>query len=516
MRRYLYALAFFGSLAFACSKPSNDTKIFVVVSSDLAAPTQLDSIAVDVKGPSGGTYSATRPLIAGGEAGKTALPIVVVLVPADNKGLALEVTATGFLAGNPLVFQTARLSFLAGQSRVLSLFLGDACQGQSCDGTMTCSAGRCDRPIDVDPSSLPSYDPTTLLLSPDAGLPAILDGSSDRGFDTAASPDAAQEVQGSKSDVAARDLTVPTSDGATCPAYPLDGATGACVPVAGNTWAPKGTSQAWYSAASSADGTNLVAAVWGGPIYTSSDRGNTWNPQGSSRNWISVASSADGAKLVAAVSDGNIYNSSDYGVTWDQRGAVRTWYAVASSSDGSNLLAAVKNGYLYTSADSGATWTQRRTTQPWSSVASSSDGTKLVGTAFGGFIHTSVDAGVTWTQRAQSRNWIAVASSADGTRLVAADNAPGYIYMSSDSGVTWNQRATARAWRAVASSADGTKLVAVDNAPGYIYTSNDAGVTWSQRGTSQAWRSVASSADGTTLLAVVNNGFLYTSTNLAP
>ena len=66
------------------------------------------------------------------------------------------------------------------------------------------------------------------------------------------------------------------------------------------------------------------------------------------------------------------------------------------------------------------------------------------------------------------------------------------------------------------SSADGTKLVAVDNAPGYIYTSNDAGVTWSQRGTSQAWRSVASSADGTTLLAVVNNGFLYTSTNLAP
>jgi len=65
----------------------------------------------------------------------------------------------------------------------------------------------------------------------------------------------------------------------------------------------------WQSVASSADGSKLVAVVWGGSIYTSTDSGATWTEQtaAGSRSWNSIASSADGSKLAAAMWDGNIY-----------------------------------------------------------------------------------------------------------------------------------------------------------------------------------------------------------------
>jgi hypothetical protein len=67
-------------------------------------------------------------------------------------------------------------------------------------------------------------------------------------------------------------------------------------------------SQNWKAVASSSDGTQLVAAVNGGLIYTSSDVGVTWLPQNSgSRSWSAVASSSDGTKLVATVNNGQIY-----------------------------------------------------------------------------------------------------------------------------------------------------------------------------------------------------------------
>ena len=65
----------------------------------------------------------------------------------------------------------------------------------------------------------------------------------------------------------------------------------------------------WYSLASSADGTKLVAANLWDSIYTSTDSGVSWTPRESSRNWFSVASSADGSKLVALDENGQIYTS---------------------------------------------------------------------------------------------------------------------------------------------------------------------------------------------------------------
>jgi hypothetical protein len=158
----------------------------------------------------------------------------------------------------------------------------------------------------------------------------------------------------------------------------------------GATWIPRDSDRNWQSVASSSDGAKLVAVVYGGQIYTSTDSGATWTARDSNRSWQSVASSSDGTKLVAVVFDGQIYTSTDSGVTWTVRDAVRLWSSVASSGDGALLAAVELNGQIYISADSGATWTPRDSARYWASVASSSDGTTLVALqGSGGQIYTS-------------------------------------------------------------------------------------------------------------------------------
>ena len=79
----------------------------------------------------------------------------------------------------------------------------------------------------------------------------------------------------------------------------------------------------WWSVASSADGTKLVAAAYGSGIYTSTNSGLTWiSNNAPARNWYSVASSADGKKLVAVINvlstsgAGGIYSSTNGGDSW--------------------------------------------------------------------------------------------------------------------------------------------------------------------------------------------------------
>ena len=75
------------------------------------------------------------------------------------------------------------------------------------------------------------------------------------------------------------------------------------VPETGTKWAKHDAAgdRKWSALASSADGSNLAAAAWGGTIHTSRDGGATWTEQPKSevRNWVSIASSADGSKLAA-------------------------------------------------------------------------------------------------------------------------------------------------------------------------------------------------------------------------
>ncbi|MCP5521268.1 MAG: hypothetical protein H7A46_06940 [Verrucomicrobiales bacterium] len=276
-------------------------------------------------------------------------------------------------------------------------------------------------------------------------------------------------------------------------------------------WTPRESNRQWATVASSADGSKLVALVYDGQIYTSTDYGASWTARDSTRNWLYVASSADGSKLVALVDGGQIYTSTDSGVSWTARESDRNWSGVASSADGSKLVAAEQGGQIYTSTDSGVSWTARESDRNWSGVASSADGSKLVAADYGGRIYTSTDSGVSWTPQESNRSWVSVASSADGTKLVATVGgwaASGQIYTSTDSGESWTPRESVRHWGFVASSTDGSRLVAGVQG-GQIYTSTDSGVSWTARESSRVWNGVASSADGNKLVALA--GQIYTS-----
>jgi hypothetical protein len=166
MRRVLLMLSLLAGLA-ACSSQKGNTQIVVVVWSDLMIPTEMDSIHIDVTDPN---FSRTGsfPVTTGSD-----LPVVLSLVPPDNQGLAFTVTASGFLesATTPVVSQTANLSFLAGDSRKLTLFLGRACPGGVC------------AELTVDPRTLPVYNPKTTFSYPDAGAGASLDSGADGAAD---------------------------------------------------------------------------------------------------------------------------------------------------------------------------------------------------------------------------------------------------------------------------------------------------------------------------------------------
>lgn len=290
---------------------------------------------------------------------------------------------------------------------------------------------------------------------------------------------------------------------------------GVTTPV-GVTWTARDESRNWQGGiASSADGTKLAAAVYGGQIYTSTDSGATWTARETARNWRCIASSANGTKLAACVvGGGQIYTSTDSGVTWTARATNRSWYSIASSADGTKLAAVANGSQIYTSTDSGVTWVARESNRGWMSIASSADGSKLaaVDGDWGGKIYTSTDSGVTWTARDVTGLWRCITSSADGNKLAAVQS--GAIYTSNDGGVTWTNRPTGvgaiGTLLSITTSTDGSTLAA----GGYdtqIYISTDSGVTWTAREGSRIWTSIALSAGGTKLTAAGLNTQIHTS-----
>ena len=279
-----------------------------------------------------------------------------------------------------------------------------------------------------------------------------------------------------------------------------------------------GLQGAWVDAATSTDGSHLVAVRGSGGIYTSSDYGTTWARQVDApvSYWLSVASSADGSHLVAGQAGGGIFTSINYGLSWIPRPSApnANWNSLASSADGSRLVAA-QSGGIFTSSDYGATWTSRPSASSgsWEKVASSADGKHLA--AINGSLITSDDYGVTWTQRQGAPgNCTSVASSSDGSRLIVATLSGSYT--SSDFGNSWTLRLSSSVSFnfSVASSADGSHLVCgwLENPGGssrYVpYTSSDYGVTWTRQPglSSRAQFKVASSDDGRNLLAISSYG----------
>lgn len=285
-----------------------------------------------------------------------------------------------------------------------------------------------------------------------------------------------------------------------------------------NTWNALPINRLWTSAASSADGSKLIASESGGALYTSADSGASWTrTKAPTNNWSAVASSGDGTKLVAVALNGLIYTSPDQGATWHTNNApVAAWQCVASSSDGTKLVAGANGIPPYTSADSGATWTAQtnfadgQPNQNWQAVVSSSGGSVLAAIGSGALFN-STDSGATWNQQTHSFLWDSIACSADGSVDIMGPY-PGQISTLSSGNLVVLNNSPSVSWTHLACSADGTKLAGVTY-NGLIYTSTDSGATWTGRATVQKWTAVTSSSDGTKLVATVSGGLIYISTD---
>ena len=354
--------------------------------------------------------------------------------------------------------------------------------------------------------------------------------------------------------------------------------------------------------------------VYGGYIYTSTDSGDTWIQKTSdaTRAWYSVASSADGTKLAAVVQGGYIYTSIDSGNTWVQKTSdtASIWYSIASDASGDKLSALTNLGYIYTSTSFSSqfsvdvlTPTATSTIYTWSPYVSwgtatqcyySYDNFNSTSTANCALLGTDIlrpspsfgtstlsvkgidSQGAIVTKQSTFRyvlgvyilsisgnnsawypniNWnvnnVATStlscyysydnfqstSTADcssrGVDITAPAEGTSTLYVkvvdqSDNVGVSslsfslsyWLAKMSdrIRLWTSVASSADGTKLVAVAGGVpnlGYIYTSIDSGNTWEQKtfDKNRRWQSITSDASGTKLAAVVYGGYIYTSTD---
>ena len=326
------------------------------------------------------------------------------------------------------------------------------------------------------------------------------------------------------------------------------------------TWTPTGApSESWYSLASSADGSKIIAAFSSWQFGFSTNGGATWTTNNqpvydSNVEFRTIALSADGTEIVC-VAGPACWVSTDLGNTWSSNNVPGVTFlaSVAMSADGSKLVVVAGQGNqpgkpnpgpICISTNRGTTWTQTMApTNNWVSVASSADGSKLVAAVenqsgstyvpYGDFIYISTNSGASWILSEAPTNipWGAVASSADGSKVVAGSQMAfvgsgptgytnGLVYTSTDFGMTWVSNNVPQAqWYGVASSSDGTHLAAVGSMGTIvIYSSTNAGTTWvSNNVPNQLWNDVVSTADGIKLLAASEAsqsysapGYIYT------
>lgn len=314
------------------------------------------------------------------------------------------------------------------------------------------------------------------------------------------------------------------------------------------TWSVTGApTNSWECIASSADGSRLIAGVWPGLVYLSTNSGTTWTPAATPNdNWASVASSADGTKLLAVSDTGGwVLTSPDAGTTWVTNNLPTFyWGSAASSADGNTLVVAspisgYPEGAVFISTNAGLAWTSNYLGDA-TSVAMSADGTKIVVVASPN-VWRSTNSGTTWAQLTNAPalwSWVSpsqyIASSADGKKLFYAvtsdiNHNPGPIYISTNSGDSWNPTSSgSNFWGYVACSADGNTLLAVPYtfpSPNSIYLSTNCGATWTTNNSPQmAWGMVAASSDGGKLFAAaegnadfaINSGSIYTLQSVQP
>jgi len=200
----------------------------------------------------------------------------------------------------------------------------------------------------------------------------------------------------------------------------------------------------WAVIAASADAQTIIAGSWDeGKLYMTKNGGTSWtllNPIiGASGVWRSAAVSADGQKLIAAVRGGRAYMSTDGGDTWTETrpaGDVnKSWYKIVANSDFSTILASDRDR-LYLSSDGGDTWAETRpagdVSYNWYTIDSSANGKILNAAVYGGRAYISFNGGNDWAEAqplgATDQLWRMSGVSYDGKKQFL-DVDPGVLYI---------------------------------------------------------------------------------------
>ena len=158
------------ALAVACSPTNNGTTMVVRVDTDLAVPSALNRIEIQVT-PERGSQTTDSFTIGS----RAALPATLAIRPSGSPSFTIDVTARGLLGGTSVVTQTATVPFFPGEAREITLFLSQSCAtptpcttaGQVCIAGGTCVAK--------------TQVAQPLPYRADAGLDGPRDGGSDGG-----------------------------------------------------------------------------------------------------------------------------------------------------------------------------------------------------------------------------------------------------------------------------------------------------------------------------------------------
>jgi hypothetical protein len=134
------------------------TEVVLVIDSDLRIPDQLDEVRIEVDG-SARALDVRVPMATTSE-----LPLTHALVPADGRE-SFAVTVTGLSGGNPVVADRRESGWVDGESRLLELWLGRDCRGETCDAGSVCSRDGC-MPIAIAPEMLPPFESVPPHVNP--------------------------------------------------------------------------------------------------------------------------------------------------------------------------------------------------------------------------------------------------------------------------------------------------------------------------------------------------------------
>ncbi len=154
------------------------TEIVVSVASDLRIPAELDGLRLTVE-YRGATQAQHFYNLDPRRPSFHKLPATLGIMAGEDPTLPVTISVEGGRSGTVVLKRRARLPFIEHKILLLRMNLLRACASRAtpCPAGQTCVEGGVCRSIEVDPRSLPEYDPG-LVRGLDAGGPAP-DGSSD-------------------------------------------------------------------------------------------------------------------------------------------------------------------------------------------------------------------------------------------------------------------------------------------------------------------------------------------------